>query len=162
MGGRRPKNVPVKMTKSVLDRAKAFLCWDVFPGLSVQLVEVQEAVSYYYPPGAGSAIILFYDSGLTDFSKPLFNLFHEAGHHARYLQMKDDAKEDAFMKVLDTSSGPERAAFEKQAWEEGRRFLIRFIGKEGLDPSLARAYDDHARRSIATYEDDSTGVRGTE
>jgi hypothetical protein len=34
--------------KSILDGAKAFLCWDEFPDMAIQLVALQNAVGYYY------------------------------------------------------------------------------------------------------------------
>lgn len=141
----------MKMNKSVLEKAKAFLCFDVFPGLSIQLVAMREAVSYYYPPFERSTIIVYYGIGISDFSTPLFHLFHEAGHHANFLRKKNENDVDAFHHALDNPTGSIRIEFEKQAWEEGRRLLMQFIEKEPMESALIESYDVYARKSINTY-----------
>ncbi len=98
--------------KSLLDAAKAFLCWDVFPDLAIQLVALQNAVAYYYPPGGGlQSIVLFYDPAQRDFSEPLFLLFHEAGHACQWRQMQAGGRGGLFARLMTLDAGPEKVCF---------------------------------------------------
>ena len=61
------------ITKSVLDRAKGFLCWDMFPKLTIQLIGQRNSVAYFYPPSnMFGSIIVFYNADIKDFQEPLF------------------------------------------------------------------------------------------
>lgn len=144
------------MTKSVLERAKAFLCWDAFPGLSIQLVAMREAVSYYYPPAERSSIVVFYDARCSDFTRPAFHLFHEAGHHADFIGARAAKREEDFREALDAPTGRERVRLEEEAWRQGRLLLKRFLRKEDLDPDLLKEYDAYASESIQTYEENAS------
>lgn len=139
------------VNKAVLDKAKAFLCWDTFPDISVQLIETQKAVSYFHPPAGRSTIIVYYERGNSDFSFPLFLLFHEAGHYLQYREMEMQGRESEFWRIIDTPTGPEKAAFEKQAWEKGREAFKTFVQEQGLEASLLKEYDKTARKSIRSY-----------
>ena len=138
--------------KPILDQAKAFLCWDTYPGLSIQLVEMQEAVSFFYPPGPRSTIIVHYARDISDFSIPVFQLFHEAGHHAQYIEMHSRDDEDLFWELVNTPTGEAKAAFEQASWEQGRILISRFSEKVGLPAHLLESYDAYALKSIASYE----------
>jgi len=134
--------------KSVLDAAKAYLCWDVLPGLAIQLVPLKHALAYYYPPDNQThSIVLFYDAGTKDFSESLYLLFHEAGHARQYnyLQVKD------FIKMISNCKGPNRIAFEMQAWQLGRSYFIDFIENQDLSTSLLNEFDRYSRLCIESY-----------
>ena len=139
------------VSKVILDKAKAFLCWDVFSDLSIQLIETQEAVSYFHPPASRSTILLYYERGNPDFSFPLFLLFHEAGHYLQYQEFQMQGRESEFWQIIDTPTGPEKAAFEKQTWDKGRELFKKFVQEHDLEASLLKEYDNKARKSIRSY-----------
>ena len=152
MDGRRNPGIDRDMIgKSVLDRAKAFLCWDVFSQLSVQLAEVQEAVSYFYPPSDRKSIVVFYETGNPDFSVPLFHLFHEAGHLMQWEEYRESGKTDAYWEYVDMPTGPAKVAFETESWDKGRELITRFIQSQHLDHTLLNRYNACAKESIETY-----------
>ena len=139
--------------KSVLDAAKAFLCWEAFDGLSVQLVAVQNAVAYYYPPGNPChAVVLFYLEESRDFSEPLFLLFHEAGHAKQWSEMQAQKKTDLFQRMISATEGREKLDFEKQAWEIGMRLFADFLRKEKLEPLLFEHFDRYRAVCLQSYE----------
>ena len=139
------------ITKDLLDQAKAFLCWDVFPDISIQLVEMKTAVSYYYPPSDRSTIVVYYERGSDDFSLPLIFLFHEAGHHLQYLERKKTGGESEFWERIDIPTGPFKAAFEQESWNRGRVLFETFVQTCGLDESQLKRYDSVAGQSIESY-----------
>ncbi|HHS13054.1 MAG TPA: hypothetical protein ENN03_04715 [bacterium] len=138
--------------KEVLDRAKAFLCWDVFEDLTIQLIEIQESVSFYYPPFQQGTIILYYQGGIRDFRIPLFHLFHEAGHVLQFKQWEQTGKAIRFYGTMDLPKGLKRTAFEKDASEKGRDLLIRFMEKRKQPHQLIAEYDAWSRSAAATYQ----------
>ena len=139
------------VNKSILDRAKAFLCWDLFPDLSIQLVEIKKAVSYFYPPSNRNTIIIHYERGNPDFSIPLFFLFHEVGHYLQYRDMRKVGEEAAFWNQTNTPTGTDKVIFEKACWEKGRAILKQFVEKQSLEASLLNRFDQFADRSTESY-----------
>lgn len=149
--GKQRASGTTKVSKATLDRAKAFLCWDVFPNLSVQLIELQSSVAYFFPPFDRTTILVYYERGAADFSVPLFHLFHESGHCLQFEEMRKRGRESDFWKVVNTATGPSKTAFERQSWEEGKNLLEEFIHKNNLNGSLLKAYDVYAEKSIQSY-----------
>lgn len=137
--------------KNVLNEAKAFLCWDRLKECSVQLIEMQETVSYFHPPGNSSTILVYYERGKDDFSIPLFHLFHEAGHCLQFQRCEKLKKTSGFWDIINQPTGPERCAFETESWQMGRELFHSFIMKSGLPSSVLEAYDDYAERAIQGY-----------
>jgi hypothetical protein len=142
------------LPKSILDRAKAYLCWDAVPDLAIQLVPVHGATGFYYPPGNGlHGIVLFYDPGSRDYTEPLFLLFHEAGHSCQWRRMKDAGRECEFSENLDTATGTRKTLFEEEAWSLGEELFRSYLKKNDLDEGLAAAYADYGRRCRETYQE---------
>jgi hypothetical protein len=137
--------------KETLNQAKAFLCWDTFPGLTIQLIEMQEAVSFFYPPSKKHTIIQYYERGKDDFSIPLFQLFHEAGHFLQFTKLQQEGGETDFWKAVDQPAGRERYAFEKESWILGRNLFSEFLNRVDLSASLLNEYDLYAGRSVESY-----------
>lgn len=140
------------VNKAILDKAKAFLCWDVFPDLSIQLVELNGPVSYYYPPSERNTIILHYERGNPNFSFPLFLLFHEVGHHLQFQEIQKNGAESDFWKIINVPTGPSKTKFEKEGWNKGRGVFEQFIRKHELEESLLKDYDRVAQNSIESYD----------
>jgi len=119
--------------KSLLTSAKAFLCWETGENLSIQLVPIQKAVAYFYPPQRDySSIVVFYQPQYQDFAEPLFLLFHEAGHAQQWRSYAAQGQAERFHQMLDLDKGPEKLAFEKEAWGLGKVFLATFLEKQKL------------------------------
>jgi len=137
--------------KSLLDKAKAYLCWDCFSGLVIQLIPMTFPVSYYYPPSKKHTILIFFDPNERDFSKPLFSLFHEAGHYEQFIEMKNMGNANSFWEKIDETSGPEREAFERDGWERGRVLLKQFLEKYKLDTKWIEYYMKLADDKIKSY-----------
>jgi len=137
--------------KSILNKAKSFLCWDLFSDLTVQLIETRDAVSYFLPPSSQPTIIVFYKKESEDFTLPLFHLFHEAGHLIQFNEMNSKQGSKTFWDYVNTPTGIEKIQFEKQGWQKGHTLLKNFIGIEKLDPDILKQYDDYAAKSIETY-----------
>ncbi len=143
----------MKILQSVLKEAKAFLCWDVFDDLAIQLVPLQNAAAFYFPPISEThSIVLFYDKSLRDFSEPLFLLFHEAGHRQQYALIGD-----LFDEMIKIPNGPQRQDFERQAWQLARRIFIDFVNHTRLDKFVLHEFDQFAKKSIKSYSDHSQG-----
>jgi hypothetical protein len=139
------------VSKAVLDQAKAFLCWDVFPNLTVQLIEMGKAVSYFHPPFNRCTILIYYEKRNPDFRAPLFLLFHEGGHYLQYQEMEKAEKEAEFWKIVHATTGAEKMDFEEKSWQRGRDLFEQFVGKNKLHPSLLSEYDLYARKCIESY-----------
>ena len=139
------------ISKSTLQKAKSFLCWEVFSRLSIQLIEKQKSISYFFPPAKQSTIIVFYPQQATDFTIPLFHLFHEAGHLVQYKDMYNTDKSEAFWKYVNTPTGREKMKFEKKGWQKGHTLLEKFISRENLDSNILEQYDAYALESTETY-----------
>ena len=137
--------------KNILTEAKAFLCWDRFPELSVQLIEMQDTVSYFYPPAESPTILVYYRKGMDDYSIPLFHLFHEAGHFVQLREYTRTGRESQFRDALQQPGGDQRIGLEKEGWERGRQLLAQFMEEKDLPPSLLREYDQYGQRAAASY-----------
>jgi len=140
------------MDIDIIRKAKEFLCWDKFPGLSIQLIETREAVSYFLPPSDVSTIILFWREKGGDLSVPLFLLFHEAGHLVQYREYEHSSKKDHFWEMINQSAGEKKVEFETDAWNKGRVLLEEFIDKYEIDWNPKQDFEEYANRSIATYK----------
>jgi hypothetical protein len=141
------------ISKSLLDAAKAFLCWDEFPDLAIQLVALQNAAAYYYPPGGSlQSIVLFYDPAQRDFSEPLFLLFHEAGHACQWRQMQAGGRGGLFESLMTIDAGPEKVSFEAEAWRLGQELFRRFRENRGLGPELEERLAAYGRRCAESYD----------
>ena len=152
-GGKWKRRSPedVKLDFSILAAAKAYLCWDTFPDLSIQLVEMQDAVSFYYPPGRRGSIVCYTAPNCKDVSIPLFHLFHEAGHHEQYTEVKGTEDEARFRELVDTPTGEAKAAFEQISWKKGRKIFARFLEVHHLPTALLAAYDRYGRICVESY-----------
>ena len=139
------------ITKHILDSAKAFLCWEILPDISVQLIETPGAVSYYYPPFSGQTIVIFYEKGNDDYTVPLYLLFHEAGHSLQYREMTKNGTESLFHTLINIPAGPERVAFEAQSWKIGKELLTLFMAKHDINSNILLRYENFAQKSIRTY-----------
>jgi hypothetical protein len=140
------------ITKSILEEAKAFLCWDTFSDLAIQLVELQSATAYFYPKtNEQSTIIVFYRSLNPDFSKPLFLLFHEAGHFLQFQEWKKNGRELDYWKMVNTATGGLKIKFEEESWDWGKDLIKDFIQKKNMDISILKEYEHFALESIETY-----------
>ncbi len=142
-----------RIGKSILDAAKAFLCWDRFPDLTIQLIQIQASISYFHPPNDRNTIVLFCQKENRDYSIPLFLLFHEIGHYLQYGQLKKVGNESQFWQNINTPTGHTRTAFEQESWQKGKIYFSQFIEKNSLHPSLLSAYDQYAKMSIESYQD---------
>ena len=140
-------------SKSVLDHAKAFLCWDKFPDLSIQLVELGGAVAYFYPPtNQRASIVVFYKSHSNNFQEPLFLLFHEIGHFLQFCEFKKRRSLRKYRTLMEAVEGQEKVAFEEQAWKLGQEVLSEFLQHEGLqDEGLLGEYVSYSQRCVDTY-----------
>ncbi len=139
------------ISKSTLNKAKSFLCWDVFSDLSIQLIETRDAVSYFLPPSNHPTIVVFYKKESEDFTLSLFHLFHEAGHLVQFNEMNCPEKPENFWDYVNTPTGIKKIQFEKQGWEKGHVLLRKFMETEKLNPDILKQYDDYAAKSITTY-----------
>lgn len=142
------------LTKAVLEQAKAFLCWDHFPNLSIKLIELKDSVGFYFPPNQDTnTILLFYHRQTSDFSKPLFLLFHEAGHHLQYLNYNVRGFTDQFIERMNQTSGREKAEFETEAWKHGELLLRQFLKLQDIEtPNLILKFNEYAYLCIQTYQ----------
>lgn len=117
--------------KSLLFEAKAYLCWDLFDDLSIQLIPMHKATAYYFPPhNDRQSILLFYDDKSLDFSEALFLLFHEAGHVVQFKQPGGKADHDRCTQI---PNGTERIAFEQRAWDAAALMLEKFLNKQRVE-----------------------------
>ncbi|MBN1479009.1 hypothetical protein EH223_15060 [candidate division KSB1 bacterium] len=139
------------ISKSLFFAAKAFLCWDVFSDVSIQLIPVEKAIGFYFSPeNAVHSILLFYNPGQRDFAEPLFLLFHEAGHKKQY-----EKNSRTFHISMAEPNGMKRQIFETEAWQLARMLLDDFIKKQNLENELLQKFDTFARLAIQTYADGS-------
>ena len=137
----------MRLPFSVLAEAKAFLCWEVLPDLSIQLIPVRQA-AYYFPPNSENHFIaLFYDEDQNDFRSLLCLLFHEAGHAIQYRQNRCD-----FERISQIPTGKERVEFEQTAWKLGFELFKRFIDQQKLDPVFISEYERVAQCSAQGYD----------
>jgi hypothetical protein len=94
-------------------------------------VPIQKTAAYFYPPQDDCpSIVLFYDPESQDFSKPLYLLFHEAGHARQWQHHATLGQGELFHRRMNLDKGEEKVAFEKEAWDFGRKHFITFIEKK--------------------------------
>ena len=141
------------LPKRILDQAKAFLCWDSFPDLTIKLVPLQEPVAFYYPPSPTyNTIVVFYPILCRDFSSPVFLLFHEIGHYLQFHEYRQQGREAIFWNLVNTIDGPQKIRFESDSWERGAVLFKKFLEQLGLfDRDLLKQYEHYAAQSITTY-----------
>ena len=139
--------------KSVLFEAKAFLCWDKFPALTIKLIPINEAVAFFYPPTSDAATIhLFYGAESKDFSRALCLLFHEVGHFRQWQQYTKDKREDEFWELTHLDKGDSKIVFEREAWNLGSDVLKAFIKKMKISiDNLESMYQQLTEQSLLTY-----------
>jgi len=139
--------------QSILFEAKAFLCWDKFPNLSIKLIPIAETVAFFYPPGRDILTInLFYDGNADDFSPALWLLFHEAGHVVQWQLFDKKNRTDEFWKSIDLDRGELKFNFERQAWNFGEELLIEFLDKKNIAKNkIIDGYRSYAGQSLMTY-----------
>jgi hypothetical protein len=141
------------IAKSLLAQAKAFLCWDKFPNLTIKLVPLQDPVAFYYPPSPTShTIVIFYPAQHDDVSQALFLLFHEIGHYRQFQEYHQQAKDRQFEEVMNMVEGTEKARFEREAWECGAVLLAQFLKQVDLSMQpIVQAYREYAAQCVKTY-----------
>ncbi len=141
------------ISKQLLAQAKAFLCWDACPDLTIKLVPLQDPVAFYYPPSPTShTIVIFYPAQHDDVSQALFLLFHEIGHYRQFQEYPQQAKDRQFEEVMNMAEGAEKARFEREAWECGADLLAIFLQHAGIPlQPIMQAYHEYASQSVATY-----------
>ena len=137
------------ISKHLLEQAKAFLCWDAFPDVAIQLVPIQAAVAYYYPPSPDAhSLVVFYQPDAEDFAPPFFLLFHEIGH---YLQFQERQR-NGTLADFQADNGAEKAAFERDSWERGLIILQTFLERHHLPKERVFAeYKAYADRCVMSY-----------
>lgn len=145
-----------RISKSHLFDAKAFLCWQAFDDLSVQLVPIRATVAYHYPPQNNRhSIILFYPEFQQDYSEPLFLLFHEAGHILQWKQLEKSGRIETGKRIMNLSKGRERVLFEEQAWTLGRELFMRFLDQDNLPrDELLKGYAEYQKSCVNSYKDE--------
>ncbi len=141
------------INKSVLFEAKAFLCLDKFPELSIKLIPIEDAVAFFYPPVKDvSTIIVFYNKQSGDFSQPLYLLFHEVGHFKQWLSLSEQNQEDEFWKLIELDKGEKKLQFEHEAWDYGEILLNEFFKQNEVNNvELIRYYKRFSEQCLLTY-----------
>lgn len=149
----RSPSVNDMISKHLLNQAKAFLCWDAFPDVAIQLVPIQAAVAYYYPPSADAhSVVVFYQPDAADFAAPLFLLFHEIGHYLQFQAHQRDGTVAGFYAALQADNGAEKTAFERDSWERGGIVLKTFLHAHRIpEERLLTEYEAHADCCIRSY-----------
>lgn len=134
--------------------AKAFLCWDKFRQLAIKLIPIDEAVAFFYPPTRDMLTIhLFYELDTTDFSRPLFLLFHEAGHLLQWQEMAAEGREQEFMRWMELDKGEAKVHFEQDAWQRGASLLYEFVAQKQLNSyDLPEAYKEFSKICLSSYK----------
>ncbi|MDZ7342052.1 MAG: hypothetical protein ONB27_11910 [candidate division KSB1 bacterium] len=130
------------------------MCWDKFPQLAIQLIPVADAVAFFYPPAQTALTIhVFYEPDLTDFSRPLFLLFHEAGHLVQWLEMAAAGRDQEFKQQMELDKGEPKVQFERDAWQNGESLLSEFVAKKHLNHyDLQQGYKEFAKICLSSYK----------
>ena len=142
------------ISQSILFEAKAFLCWDKFPNLSIKLIPIDKAIAFFYPSAKDIMTInLFYEKKTKDYSLALCLLFHEAGHLEQWQILSAQNRADEFWNNINRDKGEQKIQFEQQAWEMGEGLLQEFLTKNNMDQTiLIDAYKSYAEQSLLTYK----------
>ena len=143
------------INQSVLFQAKAFLCWDKFPNLTIKLIPIKQTVGFFYPlQEKYSTIIIFYDSQCKDFSDSLCLLFHEVGHYVQWEFNNELGTRNEFQKLFNLDKGVKKIEFELDAWIRGQGFLKEFLQKEKIDEEkIFNKYNELKNNSLRTYDE---------
>lgn len=141
------------ISQSILFEAKAFLCWNKFPKLSIKLIPIDEAIAFFYPPAKDILTInLFYEKHTRDFSYALCLLFHEAGHVMQWQNLSAQNRTDEFWCSINRDKGDQKIRFEREAWNYGKELLSEFMAKISMDQNiLINVYKSYAEQSLLTY-----------
>ena len=135
---------------NTLTLAKAHLCWEIFTDLTIQLVPVQNAVGYFFPPNNKlKTIVIYYSANRKDISRALYLLFHEAGH-AKQCEI-NKLGEEQYNHLVNKPNGKERVEFEHEAWDFGKDLFANFIEQHHLDKNLLERYEKYAHESCQSY-----------
>ena len=140
-------------SKHILDQAKAFLCWDKFPDLTIKLIPLQEPVAFYYPPfSVDHTIIAFYPVPCEDYTSSLFLLFHEVGHYLQFQEYQQQGKEHEFWEYVNADTGMEKIRFEQDSWERGATILSQYLRNQHItEKNLLLKYRKFAIQCVKTY-----------
>lgn len=141
------------LSKHLLFEAKAYLCWDAFPQLSVQLIPIDRSVAYYYPPTPQHHnIVIFYNPKEADFAEALFLLFHESGHVRQWKRYQQRGEIQYFYECLNRSNGQQKQIFEQEAWRYAEELLHRFCREKALDEFyIVQRFQDYRARCVQSY-----------
>lgn len=142
------------ISQAVLFEAKAFLCWDKFPQLSIKLIPIEAAVAFFYPPTKDILTVnLFYEKNTQDFSRALCLLFHEAGHLRQWQKLSAQNQTDEFWRLINLDKGEQKIQFERDAWNFGAELLGDFLIKiDQNQNTLEYIYKKYAEQSLLTYK----------
>ena len=141
------------VSQAVLEQTKSFLCWELYRDLSIKLIAIETTAAFFYPPTKDlSTIIIFYEKNCTDFSEPVFLLFHEVGHYEQYKMYQTNNKISEFLSLIDLDKGPEKIKFEREAWDIGKGIMKKFIKKyQSNNLRLLDHYFDFAETCLISY-----------
>lgn len=141
------------ISQALLFEAKAFLCWDKFPNLSIKLIPIEEVIAFFYPPTKEVLTInLFYKKDTHDFSRATCLLFHEAGHFNQWQYLFAQDRTEQFWDFINLDKGEAKIAFEQDAWDLGGELLSEFLAKINMDQNiLMNVYKSYAAQSLLTY-----------
>ncbi len=142
------------INQAILFEAKAFLCWEKFPKLSIKLIPINEATAFFYPPTKDIwTINLFYEKNSRDFSQALCLLFHEAGHLIQWLHLSAENRTDEFWNSIHRDKGDQKIQFEQEAWNYGQKLLTEFLTKINMEKNIFYPiYKSYAKQSLLSYK----------
>jgi len=142
------------INQSLLFEAKAFLCWEKFPNLSIKFIPIAETVAFFHPPGRDILTInLFYEKNSQDHAQAICLLFHEAGHVAQWQNFSAHNRINEFWNSINLDKGEQKFNFEKQAWNLGEELLREFLDKINIDKNILNdVYKSYAEQSLMTYK----------
>lgn len=142
------------ISQSILFEAKAFLCWEKFPDLSIKFMSIEEAIAFFYPPAKNVMTInLFYKKNTKDYSLALCLLFHEAGHLQQWRILTAQNRADEFERCTNLDKGEQKIQFEREAWQLGGELLNEFLTKINIDKNIFNpVFKSYAEQSLLTYK----------
>ncbi len=141
------------ISKQMLFDAKAYVCWDVFSHLSVQLIPLDQPVAYYYPPqNPNHNIVVFYFASASEFAEPLFLLFHECGHVKQWKALQKGRNTSQFYASLNAADYNEKQQFEIQAWQHAEQLLADFLLQQYLEqPAIMQRFKSYRDECLRSY-----------
>ena len=139
--------------KSILFEAKAFLCWDKFPQLTIKLIPIRDEVAFFYPPSKdASTIVLFYNPKNKDFSHSLFLLFHEVGHFQQWLAYSAQNRSEEYWELIHVDKCEGKIRFEQEAWTFAHKLILDFSQKQQMQTtSLLEKLNPFIEECIQSY-----------